>query len=199
VTATVTVAPLPPEQRADAVGVLARGMRDNPLHVAVYGDDPELRVARLTAAFEVVMGHQADALRAEEHGTVVGTCGVGAEEPCSIGCFRDIPRERFPAMSDDPAVQDHIHEWLTTWGAHDPIDQHLHLGPVAADAGRQGEGIGTAMMTAFCDRADGETILAYLETDKPENVRFYERFGFETVGEDTVVGIPNWFMRREAR
>jgi hypothetical protein len=27
-----------------AVGMLARGMRDNPLHVAAYGDDPERRL-----------------------------------------------------------------------------------------------------------------------------------------------------------
>lgn len=35
-----------PFARADApaaVGVLARGMRDNPLHVAAYGDDPARR------------------------------------------------------------------------------------------------------------------------------------------------------------
>jgi ribosomal protein S18 acetylase RimI-like enzyme len=40
---------------------------------------------------------------------------------------------------------------------------------------------------------------AYLETDKPENVRFYERFGFEVVGEEEVLGVPNWFMLRRAR
>jgi ribosomal protein S18 acetylase RimI-like enzyme len=37
---------------------------------------------------------------------------------------------------------------------------------------------------------------AYLETDKPENVRFYERFGFEVVGEQEVIGVPNWYMAR---
>lgn len=28
----------------EAVGVIARGMRDNPLHVAAYGPDPKRRV-----------------------------------------------------------------------------------------------------------------------------------------------------------
>jgi hypothetical protein len=36
-------------------------------------------------------------------------------------------------------------------------------------------------------------------SDKPENVRFYERFGFEPVGQEPVIGVPNWFMRREPR
>ena len=28
-------------------------------------------------------------------------------------------------------------------------------------------------------------------------MRFYERFGFELVGEQPVIGVTNWFMRRE--
>ena len=55
------------------------------------------------------------------------------------------------------------------------------------------------MMNVFCDRADRDGVLAYLETDKPENVRFYEKFGFETTGEAPVIGVPNWFMRRSPR
>ena len=43
---------------------------------------------------------------------------------------------------------------------------------------------------------DAESGLAYLETDKPENVRFYERFGFRVTNEAQVLNIPNWFMTR---
>jgi hypothetical protein len=39
--------------------------------------------------------------------------------------------------------------------------------------------------------------VGYLETDRPSNVRFYERFGFDVVGEGQVLGLPNWYMRRE--
>ena len=56
------------------------------------------------------------------------------------------------------------------------------------------------LMRAFCERMDAAHENAYLETDKPENVRFYERFGFEVVGEQDVLDVPNWFMlRRPAR
>ena len=37
---------------------------------------------------------------------------------------------------------------------------------------------------------------AYLETDKRENVRLYQRFGFTVVESAEVLGIPNWFMSR---
>jgi ribosomal protein S18 acetylase RimI-like enzyme len=51
-------------------------------------------------------------------------------------------------------------------------------------------------MEAYCVRVDAAGGDAYLETDKPANVRFYERFGFEVVGEQEVLGVPNWFMSR---
>ena len=38
--------------------------------------------------------------------------------------------------------------------------------------------------------------MAYLETDKIENVRFYERFGFRVVGGTDVLGTGTWFMNR---
>ena len=54
-------------------------------------------------------------------------------------------------------------------------------------------------MQSFCDRMDERNAVAYLETDKDVNVRFYNRFGFETIAEATVLGVPNWFMKRRPR
>ena len=51
-------------------------------------------------------------------------------------------------------------------------------------------------MDHFCTIVDAAGDAAYLETDKPENVGYYERFGFETIGELDVLGVRNWFMRR---
>jgi hypothetical protein len=36
----------------------------------------------------------------------------------------------------------------------------------------------------------------YLETDKRQNVEFYKRFGFETIGGAPVLDTRNWFMSR---
>ena len=70
---------------------------------------------------------------------------------------------------------------------------------MAVDAGLQGRGIGSRLLEEYCARVDAAGEAAYLETDKPANVRFYERFGFETVGEQVVLGSPSWFMRRAPR
>ena len=88
--------------------------------------------------------------------------------------------------------------WVNVWRERDPDEPHWHLGPVAVEPGLQGMGIGSQMMEEFARRMDRERAVAYLETDKPQNVVFYERFGFETLDERVVLGVPNWFMRRAA-
>jgi predicted N-acetyltransferase YhbS len=88
---------------------------------------------------------------------------------------------------------------MSTWAGHDPDEQHVHLGPLAVDAHLQGRGIGSQIMREHCRRLDAAQHVGYLETDKPENVRFYERFGYEVTGTAPVIGVPNWFMRREPR
>jgi ribosomal protein S18 acetylase RimI-like enzyme len=87
-------------------------------------------------------------------------------------------------------------KWLGSWSKHDPDERHWHLGPVAVDTHLQGRGIGSKLMLAFCARMDAAGEVSYLETDKALNVRFYERFGFEVMGEEEVLGVPNWFMIR---
>lgn len=37
-----------------------------------------------------------------------------------------------------------------------------------------------------------------LETDKPENVRLYKRFGYHVTAEAEVLGVTSWFMTRES-
>jgi predicted N-acetyltransferase YhbS len=90
-----------------------------------------------------------------------------------------------------------ISRWMSTWAKHDPSRTHSHLGPVAVDLDRQGQGIGGALLGEYCKRIDAVGMASYLETDKVENVRLYERFGFDVTGEANVIGVSNWFMMRE--
>jgi hypothetical protein len=39
---------------------------------------------------------------------------------------------------------------------------------------------------------------SYLETDQTTNVRFYQRFGYQVVGQEPVLGITTWSMERLA-
>jgi hypothetical protein len=88
--------------------------------------------------------------------------------------------------------------WLRACEQRDLPEPHLHLGPIAVEIGRQGQGLGTQMMQALGTDVDRAGQVAFLETDKPENVRFYSKFGFEVVNEADVLGTRNWWMRRPA-
>ena len=79
---------------------------------------------------------------------------------------------------------------------HHPRQPHWHLGPVAVVPERQGQGIGSRLLEHFCSYVDKTGEMAFLETDKLENARLYERFGFSIAAEALSLGVRNWFMWR---
>ncbi len=186
----------------EALGVVVRGMRDNPLHVAVFGEDPEIRtrrVRRLLGGAFAVMGLQRHMLAARSaDGTIVGVVGMltpSEDRPTIAQQLRLLPR----LLSTGPRATVRAAGWMGAWAKHDPEERHWHLGPLAVDAHLQGMGLGSRLMQVFCARMEAAREDAYLETDKEINVRFYERFGFEVVGEEEVLRVPNWFMIRQPK
>jgi len=99
-------------------------------------------------------------------------------------------------FGNPPGTTLRVMTWAGEWARRDLAEPHWHLGPVAVDPQLQGQGIATAMLTAFCSRMDDLSMLSYLETDKCENVRFYRKLGFGVIAEAEVLGVPNWFMSR---
>lgn len=88
---------------------------------------------------------------------------------------------------------------MSAWGKRDPRERHWHIGPVGVHPDVQGRGIGTSLMAAFLELVDEQRSPAYLETDRAQNLSFYQRFGFVVVAEEDVLGVRNWYMWREAR
>ena len=86
--------------------------------------------------------------------------------------------------------------WHNEWARHDPLDQHWHLGPVGVLPSHQGKGIGSKLLSRFCQEVDACLSPAYLETDTDKNVRFYEQFGFEVVKETEIFDVKNSYMWR---
>jgi GNAT superfamily N-acetyltransferase len=196
---SIEVRDLRPDEIPEAVGVLARGMRDNPLHVAAYGTDPARRLrchTRLMTGLFRVFGAQ-QPICAVADGVLVGVTGVAPAGKCqpTFG-------QRLRLLPDLAGLGlrtfVRVSSWLDSWAKHDPKEPHVHLGPLSVDAHLQGHGIGSLLMQEHCRRLDAHGHVGYLETDKPENVRFYERSGYEVIEEAKVIGVPNWFMRRPA-
>jgi ribosomal protein S18 acetylase RimI-like enzyme len=186
----------------EALGVVTRGMCDNPTHVAAFGEDPEVRARRILrlfgGAFAVLDLYKHMLAARSADGAIIGVVGMlppGECRPTIAQQLRLLPR----LLSTGPRAAGRSASWMGTWSKHDPKERHWHLGPLAVDAHLQGMGIGSKLMRVFCAKMDAAGEDAYLETDKLINVRFYERFGFEVVTEQDVIGVTNWFMFRRAQ
>ena len=80
-----------------------------------------------------------------------------------------------------------------------PLEPHWYLAVLGTDPRHQGRGVGSALLAPVLERCDSEGLPAYLESSKPENVPFYQRHGFQVVGElDFEDGPRLWRMQRAA-
>jgi ribosomal protein S18 acetylase RimI-like enzyme len=76
---------------------------------------------------------------------------------------------------------------------------HRYLYLVGVHPGRQGGGLGSALVRAGLEACDRDRVPAYLESSKERNVPLYERHGFRVV-ERLELGRgapPMWLMWRD--
>jgi len=82
-----------------------------------------------------------------------------------------------------------------------PEEPHWYLAVLGSDPTVRGKGFGQVLMQSRLDRCDAEHAPAYLESSKPDNIPYYQRFGFTVSGE---IVLPNggptlWAMWRAPR
>jgi ribosomal protein S18 acetylase RimI-like enzyme len=185
---------------AAAIGVVARAMRDNPMDIAALGDDAGARLQRLHGMFRIALprilrkGVILGAFDGETLGGVAAMLSPRCCQPSALEKIVLVPR-LIPVIGFGGFGR--LSRWLGEWGRHDLRESHWHLGPIGVDAHLQGRGFGRALVEACCARVDRAHAAGYLETDKLQNVEFYKKHGFETIGEALILGTPNWFMRRQ--
>jgi len=183
----------------EAAQVLARAMRDNPVNVRVFGPQADRRGKAMLRFFEPVIHalHARGAVLGAFCGTtLVGVCAMAPPGRCQPPIAEKLSILPAVVLGNPLGVPLRVLRWTAAWARRDWQEAHWHLGPVAVDPASQRQGIGVAMLTNFCAQMDKRSALSYLETDKPENVRFYGRFGYTLVAEASVLGIRNWFMLR---
>ncbi|WP_309057243.1 GNAT family N-acetyltransferase [Streptomyces sp.] len=84
---------------------------------------------------------------------------------------------------------------------HGPKEPHWYLAVVGADPAARGQGHGAALLRSGLAQADAAGMPVYLESSKPDNLPFYQHFGFEVLGEGALPGggPTLWAMRRAPR
>lgn len=177
--------------------VVGRAFRDNPTSLVVYGSDADHRERCQRRFFAAVLPRQKEpALSAWRDGQLVGVLGLEPPGSCHPTFREQLLLAPRLVLIGRPGETWRGMRYFQTLHRHDLAEPHWHLGPVAVEPVLQGTGVGSRMMEAFCESIGGGRVVAYLETEKPENVRFYERFGFETIKRIEYLGVPQWLMRR---
>jgi len=191
------VRPLTGDEVRFAGAVAARALRDNPMMAFSVPDDP---LARLQTGYDTFVERiPPDSVGALVGRHVIGVAAAAAPGGC-IGATAIPDLRRVPDVAPADAVGfDRARFVISTMCEHDPEERHVHVGPVGVEPGVQGLGIGGRMMATVCERLDHDGEAGWLETDKPENVVFYRRHGFDVAVEDRHLGFPIWFMHRRAR
>jgi GNAT superfamily N-acetyltransferase len=193
------IVPFVPEDLEEAAGVLSRAMVTTPIHVAVYlGAGEHQRKVQEEQFAQMLRDRPYEVFLVKRGNRVVGVTRhyrCEGERNLPDG-FEDLLQAGESGLSD---VGSRENLWRGHWLKRDPQKLHNHLGPIAVLPEYQGQGIGSIMMNSYCSLVDNRSLPAYLETDRSENVRFYEKFGFRLVDEVEILGVTNSFMWREAR
>ncbi len=73
-----------------------------------------------------------------------------------------------------------------------------HLNSIGVDPSTQRSGVGTALINHVLPRIDAGSLPAFLDTSQPDNLGYYERFGFRVTAELSLPnGAPLWGMTRQ--
>jgi GNAT superfamily N-acetyltransferase len=179
---------------------LARAFLDDPAMIWLFGDRAGPRARRLRRFFA------SEARRHAHHG---GTVLTADDQPGAA--FWEPPgrwRTTWPALvralpmmvsSIGPRMPRALRGLGMMERTH-PRVPHWYLAVIGTDPPQQGKGVGAALLEPVLARCDTEGLGAYLESSKPENVPWYERFGFSVSGQiDLPDGPPLWPMWRDPR
>lgn len=192
-TPLVTVTPLSEGDVENAGRVLGAAFASSPLERAVRGPIGDRQHRGLCRAYGATLRLPGDVSVAVLDGRIVGAIRWVASPRCQLRLRQKLAMAPTAVASFGSALPKAM-TWVTAWERRDPSEPHVHLGPIGVLPDLQGRGIGSQMLAAYRERLDLAGDAGYLETDKPENVRLYERFGFEIRDEAEVLGVPCWFM-----
>ncbi len=187
-----------PDDVAPMAGALARAFHDDPVMTWLLGERDDARLRRLRRFM------RSESRRHRRHGGTVLTAdghpGGALWDP--PGQWRmswvDIVRAA-PVMISGvgPRIPRALGGLSQMEKAH-PREPHWYLAILGTDPPHQGKGVGAALLAPVLTRCDAEGTGAYLESSKPDNVPYYERFGFRVSGQiDMPDGPTMWPMWRD--
>ncbi|MET7693351.1 GNAT family N-acetyltransferase [Streptomyces sp. NPDC005483] len=180
-------------------GLLDSAFQDDPVSGWIFPEEENRRTThpRLMAAF-------VDIVLAEGRVDVTddgAACALWLPVPSYGGDEAD--EEGFAQLREalDPGNERIEQIGTLTAEVHPAGRAHEYLWMIGVAPGRQGEGLGTALIGSVLERCDREGVPAYLEASSERSRGLYERLGFELVERPLELpgGPQMWPMWREPR
>lgn len=186
------------EMEAATVDLLARAFASNPLHVAAFGKDSviEKNKAFFRTALSMFPGRR---LVVVDGSKILGFMHWIESPGCRLPLDERVRLAPVMLREFGLGATLRVSTWLSAWAKSDPAEPHWHFGPIGVDPDAQGRGIGRHMLDVYCAELDDRAAVGFLETDKPENVDFYQKFSFEVVKEIQVIGVSTYLMIRKGK
>jgi len=191
---TIIVQKYSAEQIDATVSILADAFVTNPLHVSAFGPQ---RIDQNRLFFRIGLRHMfiGQSFVALVNGEVRGYVHFKASPYC-LPSSEEVPIATATLLKPLGEAIPRVVTWFAKWCHLDPEEPHLHLGPIGVAPEAQRQGVGTALMNRYIEQLQQEGAAGYLETDRPENVEFYKKFGFVVRHEEQLIGAPTWYMWR---
>jgi ribosomal protein S18 acetylase RimI-like enzyme len=191
---TFVIEPYSPGHLDSAVAVLAQAFVTNPLHVSAFGPQ---RIEQNRSFFRIGLRHMfiGQSYVALMDGDLYGYVHFNSSPHC-LPAPQEIPLAAATLLKPIGEAIPQVVKWFTRWSHLDPEEPHVHLGPIGVAPEAQRQGIGTALMNRYIEHLEQQRMAGYLETDRPENVEFYKKFGFLVQREEQLIGAPTWYMWR---
>ncbi len=195
----IEIVTLQPNEIGEASKLMSRAFTLSPLLVAALGESSEKQRSTIEKMYRMMLKEKSGkVISAKEDGKILGVMRI-VEWPQCQKEYKSLQGLRLLftlLVFRGKALR--LRKMFSIWAKHDPNKPHLHLGAIGVLPERQGQGVGSLLLSHFCEYVDELKQAAYLETDVRGNVHLYERFGFTVVEEEPVLAIPNWFMWRPA-
>ena len=178
----------------DCVSLLADAFVANPLHLCAFGSG---RLDQNRLFFRIGLRHMfyGPAFVALVDGAVCGYVHFNAAPYC-LPAPEEIPNAAATLLKPLGEAMPQVITWFARWCHLDPDEPHVHLGPIGVAPQMQRRGVGRALMNRYIEHLQQEKAAGYLETDRPENVEFYNKFGFVIRRQEELIGTPTWYMWR---
>ncbi len=201
--ATIEPTQLKAEQAAEAGAVLARAFHTNPIMEYIFPDEDRRRRA---LPWFMGLGAKYGLRWGEVHVTpgAIGGAAVWLPPGETIMTPMRMLQSGLLAAPFKVGMSAtmkfvRVTNYVEPLHKKDVDPKHWYLFILGVDPPRQRQGIGSALLQPILHRADASGLPCYLETDKPDDVIFYERNGFAVLREVT---IPNggprmWTMLRK--